>query len=1129
MFYSEETSDRFSPDFSNQRYDRQKHCFLQGFWASHKSKLCLRALCQVSHGLMSYCVLAFLLVFLPARGALAIYDSEIVGTPGGKGFRSDCGQGAVLAGVGALTNTNRMDAMAAWCVQVDAAGRWLGEPEQVGSFNGKRFRSSEEAVALCPENHAVVGAIGTRGTEGKFVDYAGAVALFCRELTSPFNVTGPRLSLAPLGESDHAPSRQDCFDDFAARGLFGAAGSHVDNFGFMCLEHSDQNNQDRPSVPELLPESPDDDEPRVADAPFLIPAIGGTGGRRFEVDCGVGSVLAGIVTNMNTNRMDAIAPICVDVDAARGVWQAEPEMPEALFGGAFASSQNIISLCPENYAVVGYSGGIGAGNFSDFAGAIQLHCQRLADGFTTEGRIEKLQTYGTQATETITHVCPTGFPVRSLYGAAGSHVDYYGMGCYAPSVPRNFQAWGQWSPVLDWPVIAIHAVLTPQGHVLTYGTNDDGVQGAHFYYDIWNPQTGKHTVLDNTLAVDSFCSAPLIIPETKEIIMPGGDARFGEGFNKGIVDAPILDTEKQEIRPAANMSFARWYPTATTLTNGEIFVAGGIDGAGNVSVTPEIFSPTNNAWRSLFGASDETIFSDRESRWWYPRHWVAPNGQVFGLAGSLSYYIDTAGEGDVSLVKNSGLSARGYTSTAVMYRPGLILQVGGRAANGAVVIDLNQDKPDFREVSPPVAGGREAWANLVVLPDGKVLLTGGGAGENELVGATLTPELWDPQTEEWTALPDFALPRLYHSSSLLLPDGRVLMGGGGAPGPLTNTNAEIFTPGYLLDDAGKAKSRPQILTKLPSLKAGEAFTLGFASELEIVRATLIKSGAVTHSFNMEQRFLELDINIKGETLTAKLPENPHEIPPGYYLLFLIDAEGVPSVAQLVSVAVSIQRGGDASPQEDALADNISEDISEDNTEDNTEHSAEDDPNGGDTQSDSPDNGSFVVAGSIVNTDIVGSAGGRSFSVDCGERNVLVGVTAWTNKSRMDAIAPWCVAVNAQGAWLGEPQQMATYGKRFRSSEAETAVCANGQVMVGFTGGRGTEPKFEDLAGAIAPKCRTLRSSVSASGAVNELAQLGPAAQEMVTTYCPGDAVARGLFGAAGSHVDNYGLHCFVSE
>jgi hypothetical protein len=101
---------------------------------------------------------------------------------------------------------------------------------------------------------------------------------------------------------------------------------------------------------------------------------------------------------------------------------------------------------------------------------------------------------------------------------------------------------GEWSAVFDWPLIAIHAILTPDGKVLTFGTDEAGMQGGQFVYDVWDPVTGEHTTLPNTTATDIFCSVAVIVPTTGEILIAGGDSR-GAGFeaNNGVADVNVYD------------------------------------------------------------------------------------------------------------------------------------------------------------------------------------------------------------------------------------------------------------------------------------------------------------------------------------------------------------------------------------------------------------------------------------------------------------------------------------------------------------------------------------------------------------------------------------------------------------
>lgn len=465
---------------------------------------------------------------------------------------------------------------------------------------------------------------------------------------------------------------------------------------------------------------------------------------------------------------------------------------------------------------------------------------------------------------------------------------------------------GSWSPVVDWPAIAIHSILTPEGKVMNFGTDENGVQGAEFLFDVWDPELGtgasSHNTLPNTIGVDSFCSAAVLMPETGNILMAGGDNRPNGGTNRGIDDALVFNTQSNSLSRAASMSSARWYPTSTVLANGEVLLSGGIDGAGRPVTTPEVYSPTTNQWRSLLGISTE------DYSYLYPRHWLAPNGKVFGYTDERKmYYLDANGNGNLEDLGNLVMTGSPYSSAAVMYQPGKILQVGGDGdvTNDAIIIDINGAVPSLRSVARPSQVGR-VWAESVVLPNGKVMIVGGSAQDNELDDESLNPEIWDPATESWTLMETAVKVRLYHSTALLLKDGRIMVAGGGAPGPQVNTNAEIFSPPYLFNSSGQLAARPTIVSAPAEAPYGSKVAVRHNPNNTISRVTLIKTGATTHSNNMEQRFIELDFDDIHNGVSVTLPNSPNLAPPGYYLLHLLDNKGVPSEAHIIRISDTAQ-------------------------------------------------------------------------------------------------------------------------------------------------------------------------------------------------------------------------------
>jgi hypothetical protein len=489
---------------------------------------------------------------------------------------------------------------------------------------------------------------------------------------------------------------------------------------------------------------------------------------------------------------------------------------------------------------------------------------------------------------------------------------------------------GRWSEVFDWPLIPIHVTLLPDGRVFSFGTDPknpnnpdaDVLITGKFTYDIWTPGSGDHLTLPNQTQVDTFCAAQLVLPQLGGgVLVVGGDTyprpqpnptdpEVPEPFTGGNADSLLLDStlDRPELRrDGDSMDAGRWYGSVTTLVNGETYVQGGESRIlTRGTLFPEIRS-TAGVYRRL-NVDTSTL------RYYYPRNFVAPDGRVFGYdtTGKM-YYVDTVAE---TLTAAGTLPAAnmGDDSTAAMFSPGRILQFGGES-DGAIVIDINGATPQVSATAD--LSTQRRLATSTILANGQVLASGGSLVYNEDIGVNLFAETWDPVSGEWTLRAESAVPRLYHSSALLLADGSVLIGGGGAPGPFENLNAEIYYPPYLFDATGKRASRPSVSGVPTTLNVGRQFTLT-ATDLSSTpaRVVLVKTGSETHGLNMEQRFVPLAFtsNCSGSScaLTARMPSRPGDVPPGYYLLFVLNAKGVPSVARFVFVNVA----GAADPAQD---------------------------------------------------------------------------------------------------------------------------------------------------------------------------------------------------------------------
>ncbi len=462
---------------------------------------------------------------------------------------------------------------------------------------------------------------------------------------------------------------------------------------------------------------------------------------------------------------------------------------------------------------------------------------------------------------------------------------------------------GAWlSPNHDnWPLVPVHTVLTPDGRVLTYGSDADGEATGLFSYDVWDPADGLdggHVTLHNMTLTDIFCSYTVIDPNTGNILIVGGDVWDGTKVTlTGNNNTVIYRTSDRLLSRGDNMKLPRWYATVTPLMNGEMYIQGGKGGTAFAEMRDR-----NGRYRTLTGVPTANYV------FWYPRNFLAPDGRIFGFdVDGKMYYVTTTGSGSITPAGELGSTNSARVSTSAMFRPGKILQVSGKNTN-ALVIDINGQTPVVKTTSKLSA--KRAWASSTVLPNGKVLVTGGSGVANELTNVTNKAEIWDPDTGKWTLGTAGSLPRLYHSFALLLPDASVLVGGGGASddAPIINFRSEIYYPPYLYNASGGFAARPTINSAPSTLVPGGNFSIGVGSS-GISRVTLLQTGAPTHGMNVQQRFVELSFTRSGNTLNVHMHDKTTDVPPGYYLLFVLNDAGVPSVGKIVRINIAGGGGG----------------------------------------------------------------------------------------------------------------------------------------------------------------------------------------------------------------------------
>jgi PKD repeat protein len=449
---------------------------------------------------------------------------------------------------------------------------------------------------------------------------------------------------------------------------------------------------------------------------------------------------------------------------------------------------------------------------------------------------------------------------------------------------------GQWSPPFSWPIVASHASVLPSGRVITWVSSD--VPGDTETHDVsvWDPGTGQFTPMNNGTH-NVFCSGHTFLTDGR-LLVAGGHI----SDNKGVKASHIFNPVANVWEAAASMRAGRWYPTATLLGNGQVSIVAGSDENASGNPYPEVYDPASDSWRLLRGAPRNLPY--------YPWMHPAPDGRIFNSGpDQVSQFLNPSGGGEWQVGPASQGGYREWGGS-IMYAPGKLIILGGGdpPTNTAEIIDLN------------TGGGwqftgamqfRRRQMNSMVLPDGTVLAVGGtsGAGFNDEAGAVLAPELWNPATGTWRTLASMQTPRLYHSTAVLLPDGRVLAAGGGRCGSCTvdHRDAELFSPPYLFAPDGTPAPRPVIDATPATVTHGQSLTIPTSSAAAIARVTWVRLAATTHAFDQNQWFNELSFTRTTGAVSVTAPASARVAPPGPYMLFLLNGLGVPSIAKIVTL------------------------------------------------------------------------------------------------------------------------------------------------------------------------------------------------------------------------------------
>jgi Domain of unknown function (DUF1929)/Glyoxal oxidase N-terminus len=515
---------------------------------------------------------------------------------------------------------------------------------------------------------------------------------------------------------------------------------------------------------------------------------------------------------------------------------------------------------------------------------------------------------------------------------------------------------GKWSTLANTvPINPIHAALLSNGKVLVVAgsgncpPSQSGCPSGPPYGPsnssgalLLDPVSGQ-TISQFSQSWDMFCNGMVLLDDGRPFIASGTiqyDPFYGQP------QTATFDPQANTFSNGPNMAHGRWYPTLVTLGDGRVMILSGLNETGGTNTAVEFYS-VDTGWSSQFTASWTPDL--------YPRLHLLPNGKVFysGAQTTSKLFDPSTNTWNTSFAKTNYSGTRTYGTSVLLplspsnnYDPRVLIMGGGNPATGTTeIIDMGSSTPAWK-YGPNMSQARIEM-NAVILPNGEVLAIGGSVNDEDTTTASLNADLYDPVSNTFSSAGANAYPRLYHSVALLLPDATVWLAGGNPSRGSYVKQMEIYKPAYLFNPDGTQATRPSITSAPASVGYGESFTV--TTPDNIARVVLVRNGTVTHAFGMDQREVGLSFTAGSGFLTVTAPPNGNIAPPGYYMLFLLNQSGVPSVASFIQIT-----NAPATPDFSVAATPSSQNVSQGNS---TSYTVNVTPSGGFTG-----NVSFSVAG-----------------------------------------------------------------------------------------------------------------------------------------------------------------------
>ena len=459
---------------------------------------------------------------------------------------------------------------------------------------------------------------------------------------------------------------------------------------------------------------------------------------------------------------------------------------------------------------------------------------------------------------------------------------------------------GRWTtlPYL-MPINPIHIALLNTGKVLVVAGSGNVATETNYQAAVWDPQAG--TIVTQPVAWDMFCNGMVILPDGRPFIN-GGTLQY-DPFHGELKNA-VYDPATGIFTNLQSMAHGRWYPTVTTLGDGRVLTFSGLTETGGTNSTVEIYT-VGSGWSQEYPAGWTPPL--------YPRMHLMPNGNVFySGSGTGSRIFNTTTNTWSGVVANTNYpNTRTYGTSVLLpltpangYRPRVMIFGGGNPATATTeIIDLGA-APMQWQYGPSMSQPRIEM-NATILPTGKVLAVGGSTNDEDAATASRNADLYDPNANSFSSAGVNAYPRLYHSGSLLLPDATVMLVGGNPARGTYEQHIEIYSPAYLFNPDGSAAMRPTISSlSATAFSYNTTFQVQTPNATNITSVVLVRAGAQTHAFDMDQRLVGLSYTTSAGVLTVTAPPNGNIAPPGYYMLFLVNSAGVPSLARFVRLVTA---------------------------------------------------------------------------------------------------------------------------------------------------------------------------------------------------------------------------------